>query len=211
MADDPWSWNLRFEDLSGPPTGWGLPGRFEVVAAQAERDAARAELATALARVAAIAARPALFQLGEFTLAGGAASDWKIECDSLTAVDWAALARIASRLLPPFGDVEGVPTGGLPFADALRQYACHRGPLLIADDVCSTGGSMEKHRAGREAIGVCAFARGTPPAWVTPLFTLAASRDALLARVAALEAPRPECRPTHAPTGEIIHCDGRGG
>jgi hypothetical protein len=52
------------------------------------------------------------------------------------------------------------------------------GPVLIADDVCTTGASMEEARAGRDCIGVVAFTRGSIPAWVTSLFTLAPKRPA---------------------------------
>jgi hypothetical protein len=112
-----------------------------------------------------------LFRLGDFTLASGATSRYRIDCDALTPGDWAALAAMAAEVLPPFGEAVGVPRGGLPFAAALRPYAT-TGPLLIAEDVCSTGGSMDRFRAGRDAIGVCVFARGKVPAWVTPLFVL---------------------------------------
>ena len=115
--------------------------------------------------------KAALFQSGNFTLASGAATSWKIECDRLTTADWSTLAAIAVGRLAPFGSVEGVPNGGTAFADALRPYAT-KGPLLIAEDVVTTGKSMEEHRRGREAIGVAAFARGSVPTWVTPLFAL---------------------------------------
>ena len=114
-----------------------------------------------------------LFQLGKITLHGGQQSDWKIECDSLSDNDWKCLAKIATGLLPPFGEVEGVPRGGLLFADALRLYSTH-GPLLIADDVCTTGISLENHRADRDVIGVVAFSRGSVPAWVIAVFELTA-------------------------------------
>lgn len=114
-----------------------------------------------------------LFQLGNFTLHSGAKSDWKIECDALTAEDWEALARIAVERIPPFGKVEGVPRGGFPFQDALSKYATPGlETLLIAEDVTTTGDSMEKTRNGRDAIGVVVFCRGHCPEWVIPLFTL---------------------------------------
>jgi pantetheine-phosphate adenylyltransferase len=112
-----------------------------------------------------------LFQTGHFVLASGATSGWKIECDGISPAEWDALALMASEMLPPFGSVEGVPRGGIPFADALRKYAT-QGPLLICEDVVTTGGSMERYRAGREANGVAVFARGTPPDWVVPIFTM---------------------------------------
>lgn len=112
-----------------------------------------------------------LFQIGDFTLASGAKSGWKIECDGISPDEWLALAKIASEILPPFGAVEGVPRGGIPFADALCSYATE-GPLLICEDVVTTGGSMERQRAGRDAIGVAVFARWVCPSWVTPIFTM---------------------------------------
>ncbi len=137
-----------------------------------------------------------LFQAGDFVLASGARSSWKIECDALTRDDWEALAAIAAERLPPFGAVEGVPRGGLLFAEALRKYSrscsvsyphpahdwCDGTPLpiLIAEDVVTTGGSMERFRAklnlsGQSVVGVAAFARGTCPEWVIPLFRLTAA------------------------------------
>jgi orotate phosphoribosyltransferase len=112
-----------------------------------------------------------LFQSGSFTLASGETSNWKIECDGISPLEWKTLALMASEILPPFGAVEGVPRGGIPFAEALAEYATE-GPLLIAEDVVTTGGSMERYRADREAIGVAVFSRGTAPEWVTPLFVL---------------------------------------
>jgi hypothetical protein len=146
--------------------------------------AARAAVPQLLARLEALeleltgerkadAAPPTLFCLGDFSLASGSPSAWKIQCEALSPGDWAALARIAVERLRPFGRVEGVPRGGLPFAAALAEHTtagCQT--LLIAEDVVTSGGSIERFRAGRVAIGVCAFARGTPPPWVTPLFAL---------------------------------------
>lgn len=113
-----------------------------------------------------------LFQLGDFRLHSGGDSRFKIECDALREDDWAALAYMAARRLPAYGSVEGVPTGGERFADALALYATEGGVLLIADDVLTTGASMARHRAGREARGVVAFARGLAPDWVTPIFRM---------------------------------------
>lgn len=119
-----------------------------------------------------------LFQLGDFTLRSGRKSAWKIECEALTPGDWAALARMAAEVLPPFGQVVGVPRGGLPFAGALARYTvAWTDRLLIAEDVVTTGGSIERVRAEQsghpDPVGVCVFARGSVPPWVAPLFTLA--------------------------------------
>lgn len=122
--------------------------------------------------VAASLTPQSLFQSGAFTLHSGEAAHWKIDCDALTDADWATLAEMAVSVLPAFGAVEGVPRGGLRFAQALHRYVT-TGPLLIAEDVVTTGASLEQQRAGREAVGVAVFARGSCPAWVRPLFTFA--------------------------------------
>lgn len=122
-----------------------------------------------------------LFRYGNFTLASGVISSWKIDCDSLTPEDWEALAAMAVQILPPFGFVEGVPQGGIPFAKALAKYytqGCRT--LLIAEDVLTTGGSMTRFRDTLIAesylydhsIGIVVFARGRCPDWVTPLFQM---------------------------------------
>lgn len=116
---------------------------------------------------------PGLFQLGDFRLAGGGRSAWKIECDALGATDWAALARIAADRLPPFGSVVPVPRGGVPFAEALEKYATE-GPPLVADDVLTTGRSVRSAlEGGAGAHAVVVFARGPVPVGVTALFALA--------------------------------------
>lgn len=110
-----------------------------------------------------------LFQRGDFVAASGATLPWKVECDALTPEDWRTLAGAVAGAVR-FGTVEGVPRGGLAFAEALAPYAS-TGPLLIVDDVLTTGGSMERHRAGRDAIGVVAFARvGELPPWITAVW-----------------------------------------
>lgn len=135
-----------------------------------------------------------LFQLGDFTLASGEKSNFKIECDVFSADDWEALAAMAVELLPPFGEVYGVPRGGIPFADALRPYgrACsvsfaHQPhdqclgkplPFLIAEDVVTSGKSIQRYLetlpwwSSSKVLGVCVFARGECPGWVTPLFQM---------------------------------------
>lgn len=105
-----------------------------------------------------------LFQYGMFRLHSGALIPFKVDCDVLTPADWAALARFLAPQLW-FAEVEGVPRGGIPFADALRRHSIGEG-LLIVDDVLTTGASMEAQRAGREAQGLVLFARGPCPPWV---------------------------------------------
>lgn len=119
-----------------------------------------------------------LFEKTKFTLPSGLVTDFKVECDVLSEEDWAALACLAAKILPPFYQLEGVPRGGIAFADALKPYRSSEGVLLIADDVWVSGLSMERHRAGRPAIGIVAFARGPVLPWVTSLFQLNPAAEA---------------------------------
>ncbi len=114
-----------------------------------------------------------LFEHGSFVLHSGSKSDWRINCENLTDVDWEVLAKLVARTVGLFGNVEGVPTGGLKLAEALSPYVFKRyGPLLIVDDVLTTGKSMEEQRNGREAMGIVVFARGPTPSWVKSIFTM---------------------------------------
>lgn len=114
-----------------------------------------------------------LFQSGNFTLKSGKQTDYLIDCSALTPNDWETLALMAYQRLPAFGKVEGVPRGGIPFAKALEKYIVPNNPtLLIAEDVVTTGGSMNRLRDNREAIGVCVFARGALYKWITPIFKM---------------------------------------
>jgi orotate phosphoribosyltransferase len=119
-----------------------------------------------------------LFQLGDFTLHSGQKSSWRIECDALTPEDWAALAAMAAERLPQFSVVIGVPRGGTPFEEALRAHATddQQLPVLLVDDVWTTGGSMRAERkkwpTKWRVIGCVVFARGPVDDWVTPLFQM---------------------------------------
>ena len=115
-------------------------------------------------------ARATLFKSGGFTLHSGAFTSWLIDCAALTDADLSTLAFLTVSLFGAYGEVEGVPEGGLRFARELRKFTTV-GPLLIADDVLTTGASMEAQRDGRKAKGVVIFARGPCPTWVTPLFS----------------------------------------
>lgn len=113
-----------------------------------------------------------LFRLAAVTLHSVKVSDWKIDCDALDDDDIRCVAALLVRQIPRFGSVEGVPKGGLRLAAAIRPFQT-AGPLLIVDDVMTTGGSMEVHRAGRDAIGAVIFSRADfrkMLLWVTPLF-----------------------------------------
>lgn len=117
-----------------------------------------------------------LFQLGDFTLASGIKSKWKIECEGLSWEDWCTLAVMAVEILPSFGDVIGVPRGGLTFAEALRPYVSE-GPMLIVEDVVTSGGSLERFleenpdlMKGIPPIAIAAFSRGVHLEWIQVLF-----------------------------------------
>lgn len=111
-----------------------------------------------------------LFQLGKFVLHSGHTTTWLIDCEALADSDMETLATMIADMVGRFGSVEGVPRGGLRLAKALERHTT-TGPVLIVDDVLTTGASMEQQRAGRDVIGAVIFARGPCPSWVGALFT----------------------------------------
>ncbi len=120
-----------------------------------------------------------LFQSGDFPLHSGSRSSFKIDVDALSDDEITTLAEQFARRLPSFCEVEGVPRGGLRLAAALQPYATHKDhchPLLIVDDVYTTGASMQTHRAGRDAIGAVLFSRKPIDVkkhyWIYALFTM---------------------------------------
>ena len=117
-----------------------------------------------------------LFQTGKFTLHSGEHSRFKIDCDALTDADWESLARMVARYYQ-FHAAIGIPNGGLKFAKALGRYNKWEepdAPILIVDDVLTTGASMELMRSKvyEDTVGVVVFARGPCPAWVHPIFQM---------------------------------------
>ncbi len=110
-----------------------------------------------------------LFQNKDFVSHSGVSLSWKIDADALTDTDLAVLAKQVAEKLQ-FSKVIGIPRGGLRFADALRPYETY-GPVLLVDDVLTTGGSMEQAKTGfYDPIGVVIFARGACPDWIKPIF-----------------------------------------
>lgn len=127
-----------------------------------------------------------LFQLGEFKLASGAVTNWKVECDALTKEDWDAIALMLYEVVEPYDLVVGVPRGGLPLSEAMKKYAkafstnvSSPTKILIVDDVYTTGVSMgvfllkcQERFIDAEFQGAVAFARSAPPDWIVPLWGL---------------------------------------
>ncbi len=116
-----------------------------------------------------------LFQTGSFKSHSGEVLPWKIACDTLSVDDWNCLALMLTEMIGPFGSVEGISQGGTPFAKALLQYCDNpqQFPLLIVDDVLTTGQSMEQARCMRRAVGAVVFSRGpVVPSWITPIFRM---------------------------------------
>lgn len=119
-----------------------------------------------------------LFQFGEFLLASGKTSKFKLECDAISPEEWHSLARIALPILPPFDYVIPVPRGGYAWGNIFQHYiqpSAHC--ILFVDDVWTTGGSMTHTLGnylmeGRRWHGIVLFARGPVPENVTALFHL---------------------------------------
>ena len=120
-----------------------------------------------------------LFQSGLYKSHSGLMLNGKIECDALSYEDLLCVARWIGQNIR-FGVVEPVHNGGDPLANYLHVYADKSAPMvLIADDVLTTGASMEKAKERIEkkypiapVIGVVLFSRGICPDWVFPVFTM---------------------------------------
>ena len=116
-----------------------------------------------------------LFQTGSFKSHSGEVLPWKIACDTLSIDDWQCLALMLTEMIGPFGMVQGVPKGGTPFANALGFHCTPGAPLLLVDDVLTTGKSMEQFRRKWQCptMGAVVFSRGMDtPGWITPIFRM---------------------------------------
>lgn len=137
-----------------------------------------------------------LFQWGDFTLASGQKSDYKLECDALTIEDWKTVAAMIAKRVR-FREVIGVPSGGLPLADSLRHHQTlpehadynNAFQVLFVDDVYTTGGSMDRtlsqwlrdkpDSSSDNVLGVVLFARNpVRQQWIHPIF--GTPRDSIL-------------------------------
>jgi len=118
-----------------------------------------------------------LFELGSFQLSSGGTSSFRINAHKLTTDDWEALAHMALSILPTFREVVGVPTGGEAFAEALLPHTSY-GPVLVVDDVLTTGNSIRKVANDyKDSILLVAFSRMSPHPGIHAVFTLAQSPE----------------------------------
>lgn len=119
-----------------------------------------------------------LFQFGWFSSHSGFQLPWKFDADALSDNDLEAIARILQWKFS-FGNVLGVPRGGCRLAVACQKYTTPGYPILIVDDVLTTGNSMRKFRGeveqdhpGRPVLGAVILTRGLCPDWVWPILTV---------------------------------------
>ncbi len=122
--------------------------------------------------------RVPLFQFGWFASHAGFQLPWKFDADALSGDDIEALARLI-RWKFAFSGIYGVPRGGERLADTLRPHVEPGYPMLIVDDVLTTGRSMIKARERHlslfpevPVIGVVILARGQCPDWVWPILSV---------------------------------------
>ena len=122
-----------------------------------------------------------IFQEVDFKSHSGLDLSWKIECDGVSKKEWKCLAEmIMDYEKRPFQSAIGIPRGGVVLGSYLNQYSTENpdDPILIVDDVLTTGGSMEEFKRERmfrnptKYIGWVVFARGFPPQWCRALFQM---------------------------------------
>lgn len=118
-----------------------------------------------------------LFKFGWFASHSKFQLPWKLDLESgFRPGDWEAIASIIAWKFA-FRSVYGIPKGGNDLAKALNRY-CEPGyPVLIVDDVLTTGRSMIEARArlnllDEPVIGVVVVARGPMPDWVWPILSV---------------------------------------
>jgi len=120
-----------------------------------------------------------LFQKIDFVSHAGIPMSWKIECDAITLAEWQCLAKmIMEYQKSPFSRAEGIPRGGVALGVALNKYASGnpKDPVLIADDVYTTGTSFKEyckeHYPNEFVYQWTVFARHQPSNGVKALFTM---------------------------------------
>ena len=121
-----------------------------------------------------------LFKLGDFVSHAGLSLSWKIEMDVLSDAEWFCIKKMIMEYTGPFKEAIGIPRGGLKLASILNSEATQskKDPILIVDDVLTTGTSMDEFKRKKQwrdpakYIGWVVFARTKPPEWVHALFQM---------------------------------------
>jgi len=121
-----------------------------------------------------------LFQSVDFKSHSGLELKWKIECDALSDPEWFTISQMIMEISVPFKEAIGIPRGGTKLGNLLNQYGTGKkeDPILLVDDVLTTGESMKQFKTKRswrypsDYIGWVVFARTKTPKWVTALFQM---------------------------------------
>ena len=124
-----------------------------------------------------------LFQSVDFVSHSGLELKWKIECDALSDPEWFTISQMIMEISVPFKEAIGIPRGGTKLGNLLNQYGTgkRKDPVLLVDDVLTTGESMKQFKTKRswrypsDYIGWVVFARNKCPDWVTALFQMPSS------------------------------------
>ena len=124
-----------------------------------------------------------LFQSVDFISHSGLELKWKIECDALSDPEWFTISQMIMEISVPFKEAIGIPRGGTKLGNLLNQYGTGKreDPVLLVDDVLTTGESMNEFKRKRQwrnpvkYIGWVVFARNKCPDWVTALFQIPSS------------------------------------
>ena len=121
-----------------------------------------------------------LFKSVEFKSHSGLELKWKIECDALSDPEWFTISQMIMEITSPFKEAIGIPRGGTKLGNLLNQYGTGKkeDPILLVDDVLTTGESMKEFKTKRQwrepkkYIGWVVFARTKCPDWVSALFQM---------------------------------------
>ena len=120
-----------------------------------------------------------LFQKTNFTSHSGIRMTWKIECDSISLMEWECIAHMIKETeQQPWRKAIGIPRGGVPLGLCLDKFSTgvETDPILIADDVYTTGKSfndfVNENHPNDATIQWCVFARQPTRGRVKALFTM---------------------------------------
>ena len=121
-----------------------------------------------------------LFKSVDFKSHSGLELKWKIECDALSDPEWFTISQMIMEITSPFKEAIGIPRGGTKLGNLLNQYGTGKkeDPILLVDDVLTTGESMKEFKTKRQwrepkkYIGWVVFARTKCRDWVSALFQM---------------------------------------